>query len=125
MIHDWSWTLGATESVLDIGLEFAAETPSMVVSSAHIASGGLGWWQMNASVAGDNNWVLFPTGPEPGNNTESFNEEVASDVVWSPGHFILGVTDIFEPQRWVVTSDGAIDLDGNVFTTDDQYFIHP
>jgi hypothetical protein len=123
VIHDWSWTLGATESTLDFGLEFAFETPSAVVTSAHIASGGLSWWQMNASVAGDNNWVLFPAGPEPGNNTESFNEEVTSDIVWSPSHFILGEVDFFEPQRWVVTSDGAIDLDGNVFTTEDQYFI--
>jgi hypothetical protein len=123
IIHDWSWTLGTTESVLDIGLEFAMTTPSMVVSSAHIASGGLGWWQMNASIAGDNTWVLFPAGPEPGNNTESFNEEVECDVIWSPGHFILGEVGFFEPQRWVVTDEGAIDLDGNVFTTDDQYFI--
>ena len=123
IIHDWSWTLGTTESVLDIGLEFAADSPSMVVSSAHIASGGLGWWQMNASVAGLNTWVLFPEGPEPGNNTESFNEEVESDVIWSPAHFILGEVDFYEPQRWAITSDGAIDLDGNVFTMDDQYFI--
>ncbi|MFW9809682.1 MAG: hypothetical protein ACFFE6_09905, partial [Candidatus Thorarchaeota archaeon] len=92
-------------------------------SSAHVASGGLGWWQLNASLAGLNTWVLYPTGPEPGNNTESFNEEVEADVIWSPSHFILGEVDFFEPQRWVVTSDGAIDLDGNVFTTDDQYFI--
>ncbi|MFW9795588.1 MAG: hypothetical protein ACFFE2_01010 [Candidatus Thorarchaeota archaeon] len=123
VIHDWSWSIGPTESILDIGLEFAPETPSMVVSSAHIASGGLGWWQMNISLAGQNNWQLYPAGPEPGNNTESFNEEVDSDVIWSPAHFILGEVDFFEPQRWVVTTEGAIDLDGNVFTTDDQYFI--
>ncbi len=123
LIHDYSWTLGAAESILDIGFEFAAEAPSMVVRSAHVASGGLGWWQLNASPAGLNAWEPYPAGPEPGNNTESFNEEVASDVIWSPAHFILGAVDFFEPQRWVITSDGAIDLDGNVFTTDDQYFI--
>ncbi|OLS30275.1 MAG: hypothetical protein ThorAB25_10860, partial [Candidatus Thorarchaeota archaeon AB_25] len=123
IIHDWSWTLGSTESVLDIGLEFAMEAPSMVVSSAHVASGGLGWWQINSSVAGDNDYQPYPAGPEPGNNTEFFNEEVECDVIWSPGHFILGEVDFFEPQRWVVTEDGAIDLDGNVFTTDDQFFI--
>ncbi|MBY8997494.1 MAG: hypothetical protein KGD60_07170 [Candidatus Thorarchaeota archaeon] len=123
LVHDWSWTIGATESILDIGLEFSAEAPSMVVSSAHIASGGLGWWQTNLSLAGLNTWELYPAGPEPGNNTASFNEEVASDVIWSPSHFILGEVDFYEPQRWVITSDGAIDLDGNVFTTDDQYFI--
>jgi hypothetical protein len=122
-IHDWSWVIGPEESILDVGLEFTAEAPSMVVSSAHIASGGLGWYQMNVSLAGDNNWTLHPAGIEPGNNTESFNEEVDSDVIWSPVHFILGEVDFFEPQRWVVTSDGAIDLDGNVFTTEDQYFI--
>ncbi len=123
LIHDYSWTLGAAESILDIGFEFAAEAPSMVVNSAHVASGGLGWWQLNASIAGLNTWVLYPAGPEPGNNTESFNEEVHSDVIWSPVHFILGEFDFYEPQRWAITSDGAIDLDGNVFTTDDQYFI--
>jgi hypothetical protein len=123
IIHDWSWVVDPEESILDIGFEFVEETPSMVVNSAHIASGGLGWWQLNASLAGQNNWVLYPTGPEPGNNTESFNEEVESDIIWSPGHFILGEVDFYEPQRWVVTPEGAIDLDGNVFTTDDQYFI--
>ncbi len=122
-IHDWSFVIGPDESIIDIGLEFTDEAPSMVVSSAHISSGGLGWWQMNASIADQNNWVLFPAGPEPGNNTESFNEEVDSDVIWSPAHFILGEVDFFEPQRWVVTSSGAIDLDGNVFTTEDQFFI--
>ncbi|MFX1484680.1 MAG: hypothetical protein ACFFCP_16005, partial [Promethearchaeota archaeon] len=123
LIHDWSWVIGPEESILDIGLEFTADAPSMVVSSAHVASGGLGWWQLNASIAGQLNWTLYPTGPEPGNNTDSFNQEVDADVVWSPVHFILGGEDFFEPQRWVVTSSGAIDLDGNVFTTDDQYFI--
>jgi hypothetical protein len=123
IIHDWSWVIGPTESHLDIGFEFASETPSMVVSSAHIASGGLGWWQMNLSLAGQNNYAPYPVGPEPGNNTESFYKEVEADVIWSPSHFILGEVDFFEPQRWVVTADGAIDLDGNVFTTDDQYFI--
>ncbi len=123
IIHDWSWVIGPYETILDIGFEFASEAPSMVVSSAHIASGGSSWWQMNVSPAGQNIWELYPAGPEPGNNTESFNEEVTSDVIWSPAHFILGVVDFFEPQRWTITSDGAIDLDGNVFTTDDQYFI--
>ncbi len=123
IIHDWSWTIGPDESILDIGLEFAADAPSMVVNSAHIVSGGLGWWQFNASLAGQNDWVVYPLGPEPGNNTASFNEEVVGDVIWSPAHFILGEVDFFEPQRWVVTSSGAIDLDGNVFTTEDQYFI--
>jgi hypothetical protein len=122
-IHDWSWVIGPDESILDLGFEFTAEAPSMVVSSAHIASGGLGWWQANVSLTGQNNWTLFPSGPVLGSNTETFNEEVNSDVVWSPSHFILGEVDFYEPQRWVVTSDGAIDLDGNVFTTDDQYFI--
>ncbi|MGY5863587.1 MAG: hypothetical protein RTV41_03225 [Candidatus Thorarchaeota archaeon] len=122
-IHDWSWVIGPEKTILDIGFEFSMDTPSMVVNSAHIASGGMGWWQLNASLAGQNNWVLYPTGPEPGNNTESFNEELECDVVWSPGHFILGVVDWYEPQRWVVTPEGAIDLDGNVFTTEDQYFI--
>ena len=123
IIHDWSWVIGPEESILDIGFEFAMDAPSMVVESAHIASGGLGWWQLNASEAGMNNWGLYPAGPEPGNNTESFNEEIDCDIIWSPGHFILGEVGFYEPQRWVVTSEGAIDLDGNVFTTDDQYFI--
>ena len=122
IIHDWSWMIGPTESILDIGLEFAVDTPSMVVDSAVIASGGFGWWQMNVSLAGQNDWILYPAGPEPGNNTETFND-IATSVIWSPAHFILGEVDFFEPQRWVLTTDGAIDLDGNVFTTDDQYFI--
>ncbi|MFX1605487.1 MAG: hypothetical protein ACFFDD_06230 [Promethearchaeota archaeon] len=122
IIHDWSWVIGPTESILEIGLEFTADAPSMVVDSAHLYSGGFGWWQMNVSLAGQNNWTLYPAGPEPGNNTETFNDEITS-IIWSPAHFILGEVDFFEPQRWVVTSDGAIDLDGNVFTTDDQYFI--
>ncbi len=123
IIHDWDWTINPTESILDIGFEFAADAPSMIVNKAHIASGGLMWWQMNASIAGTNTWVIYPLGPEPGNNTAFFNEEVQSDVIWSPAHFILGQVDFFEPQRWVVTERGAVDLDGNVFTTDDQYFI--
>ncbi|MGQ4911734.1 MAG: hypothetical protein ACP6KW_06135 [Candidatus Thorarchaeota archaeon] len=123
IIHDWSFIVGPFESTLEIGLSFSAETPSMKVSSAHIASGGVSWFQMNVSVAGENNWTLYPLIPIIGENVEVFNREVDCDVVWSPSHFILGDVDSWETQKWVLTDDGAIDLDGNVFTTDDQYFV--
>jgi hypothetical protein len=56
--------------------------------------------------------------------TDAYNEvDISSDVFWSPRHLILGDIPVYKPEIWTITDDGAIDLDGNVYTTDDQYYV--
>jgi hypothetical protein len=56
--------------------------------------------------------------------TDAYNEvDISADVFWSPRHLILGDIPVYKPEIWTITDDGAIDLDGNVYTTDDQYYV--
>jgi hypothetical protein len=49
--------------------------------------------------------------------------DVSNDIIWSPRHLRLGDVPSYTPPLWKITADGAIDLDGNVFTEEDQYFV--
>jgi hypothetical protein len=42
---------------------------------------------------------------------------------WVPPSLTLGDFLVWVPDLWTVTEDGALDLDGNLATTDDQYFV--
>ncbi|MGY5879908.1 MAG: hypothetical protein RTV31_06635 [Candidatus Thorarchaeota archaeon] len=56
--------------------------------------------------------------------TDNYNQiDIGSNILWSPRHLRLGNLPSYTPPIWVVTEDGAIDLDGNIYTEDDQYFI--
>ncbi len=48
-----------------------------------------------------------------------FNEK----TIFLPPTFMIGNPRTWEPQHWTVTEDGALDLDGDIHTTADQYFV--
>ncbi len=48
---------------------------------------------------------------------------MGGQVHWAPNFFILGNAWKWIPEPWTVTDEGALDLDGNLDTTYDQYFV--
>ncbi|NWF95990.1 MAG: hypothetical protein HXY34_07580 [Candidatus Thorarchaeota archaeon] len=125
-LHDAGLVVGAQHSTAWFVLTFEDEAPDMVFSSAHLISGFHALGQWNVSLEGQNNWVLYPViGPSYNwdDNSSSVVETLDGRVLWTPNRFILGGLDPWEPEAWTVTDDGAIDLDGNEFTTEDQYFV--
>ncbi|MBN2229301.1 MAG: hypothetical protein JW779_06870, partial [Candidatus Thorarchaeota archaeon] len=125
-ILDYTFEVGDDESLIQFDIVFTEDAPSMKIDHAEMSSGVDIAWQLNISEAGQNNWVIYPPEPDFTNPDVSGSEYqivTADRMLWSPSHFILGNFSIWEPQKWAVTEDGAIDLDGNVFTTEDQYFV--
>jgi len=96
----------------EISDELFTGAPDMVIDDASIRIGLLHDFQFWTG----SDWVEVLS--------DQFNViDVSSDILWSPRHLILGDVQTYTPPIWKVTSDGAIDLDGNFFTEDDQYFI--
>ncbi len=127
IVNDDNWAvlsfdikLGQDVSVLTVLFKFNPDAPSMVLSEASISVGMI----QNIRVWGGSDWVL-PWWP--GDYSDWVDHlifyDLSKNALWSPGNLRLGDVDFWRPPLWTVTSDGAIDLDGNTFTTDDQYFI--
>ncbi|MDF1539498.1 MAG: hypothetical protein P1Q69_11415, partial [Candidatus Thorarchaeota archaeon] len=124
-VLDHNFVLG-DETHINFDIVFEDDAPAMKIDDVSLKSGIVQAWQLNVSVAGQNSWTVYPN---PMNFTDSsvsargIQEINRSRMLWSPAHFVLGNYSLWEPQRWAITDDGAIDLDGNVFTTEDQYFV--
>ncbi|MGY5871818.1 MAG: hypothetical protein RTV72_06225 [Candidatus Thorarchaeota archaeon] len=114
-----------------VAFRFDAEAPDMVIEKASIKVGMI----QNVRYWNGTDWD-YPVHMIDNEITlEEFNElvalwtdyynviDISSDILWSPRHLRLGDVPSYTPPIWKVTEDGAIDLDGNFFTTDDQYFI--
>jgi hypothetical protein len=102
--------IGSDLSHIQFNLTFSGEAPDMVFDDSKIVVG------YNETVwywSGD--WILA--------DSSTKLNEIKNNIVWSPRRFTLGPLPTYRPQAWVVTADGALDLDGNVWTTDDQYYI--
>jgi hypothetical protein len=93
---------------------FGAEAPAMVIERAAVTAGLIqDVWVWNGT-----HWIAQPEW------TNQYHEvDLSSDTLWSPRHLRLGDIATYRPPIWTVTDDGAIDLDGNVYTNDDQYYI--
>ncbi len=116
--------IGSENSTAWFDISFGSQVPDMYVSAVHLYSGFRLLGQWNASVRGSGTWFWYPPTSEL-NWTTAYSENSSLDDVtlWTPTLFIIGDIDPWEPERWTVTRDGALDLDGNVFTTDDQYYV--
>ncbi|MFW9768570.1 MAG: hypothetical protein ACFFEM_07085 [Candidatus Thorarchaeota archaeon] len=123
--------LGDDLSTVIVEFSFDAEAPDMVIDKASIKVGliqNVRWWN-------GTDWAF----PDHLNGTELTVEQynaliatwtdyynvidVSDDILWSPRHLRLGEVPSYTPPIWIVTENGAIDLDGNIFTVDDQYYI--
>jgi hypothetical protein len=122
-VHDFSLDLDQEVSELFVNMSFDALAPDMLFERAKMTVGQvenlriwngthfvLPWWTGNPDDYED--WI-----------DEYRRHDVSNDVLWSPSHFRLGDVYVPLPPVWTVTDNGAIDLDGNTYTTEDQYFI--
>ncbi len=131
-VSDFEITLGEDLSTLIVLFSFDERAPSMVIDKAIIKVGliqNVRWWT-------GTDWG-FPDhlNGTPEYPVEKYNElidswtdsyiqvDISGETLWSPRHLRLGAVPSYTPPIWIVTEDGAIDLDGNIFTEDDQYFI--
>jgi len=119
---------------LNVMFSFDQDAPSMVMDQAKVSVGllsnvriwdaingtwGYPWWLVTGGqlslaeyIALVNSWT----------NQET-EVDLSSDTLWSPRNLRLGYVDTYTPPIWIVTEDGAIDLDGNIYTLADQYYI--
>jgi hypothetical protein len=135
-VHVLSYNLDMQEDLttLNIMFSFDADAPSMVIDKAKVTVGLLSnvriwdagnstwdypWWLVSGgqlSLTQYNDLVAAWT-------DVSTEVDLSSDTMWSPRHLRLGDVNVYTPPIWTVTEDGAIDLDGNIYTVDDQYYV--
>ncbi len=114
--------LGTDSSTFRFTLNFSSDIPDMTVDDAYVYTGYRVAGQANLSESGMNSWVLYPD-PVNWSEADSAIPVYHDQVLWTPRHFVLGAVRFWGAPKWTMTDDGAIDLDGNVFTTEDQYFV--
>jgi len=121
------------EFSFDVGDSSKLEgAPSMVIDRATIKVGliqNIRWWNGTAWEFPDHlNETAEYSIEEYNTLVDSWTDEyqqldISSETLWSPRHLRLGDVPSYTPPIWTVTEDGAIDLDGNLYTVDDQYFV--
>ncbi len=55
--------------------------------------------------------------------SETGGERYNEKTIFMPHRFKIGNPRSWEPQHWTVTDSGALDLDGDIHTTEDQYYV--
>ncbi len=48
---------------------------------------------------------------------------LGAKTYWTPSTFVLGSVYTWVPEVWAISDNGALDLDGDLETLDDQYFV--
>jgi hypothetical protein len=121
-------------TTLKIQFSFDTDAPSMVIDKALVKVGQLSnvriwdpanttwsypWWLVSAGQLNITQYdeLVYSWTDQP---TEV---DLSSDTLWSPRHLRLGNVYTYTPPIWTVTQDGAIDLDGNIYTVNDQYYV--
>ena len=113
-ISDWNYdVLTDTYAVLSFEFVFTDEVPALVIYDG----------ALDLNVFRNYETKFFGMGEWQQHHSEYDVIHTAGCIAWSPTGFYLGTTAFWEPEVWTVTDDGAIDLDGNIFTTDDQYYV--
>ncbi|MFW9959811.1 MAG: hypothetical protein ACFFDV_02275 [Candidatus Thorarchaeota archaeon] len=130
-VSDFEVSLGEDLSILKVQFSFDANAPPMVVDKATVKIGliqNVRFW--NGTAWDYPSWLNGTdlTTEEYNALVDSWTDEyrqadISSNTLWSPRHLRLGIVPSYTPPIWIVTENGAIDLDGNLFTTDDQYFV--
>jgi hypothetical protein len=115
-VSNFSIDLGEDLLILMVDFEFDVDAPNMVIDRSELKVG----YDQEISI-----WdgpVMVPIPPWfP--HYETIVEDLSGDTLWSPRNLKLGDVYVWKPEIWTVTEDGAIDLDGNAYTTEDQYFV--
>ena len=128
--------LDMQEDLTTLQLQFSFDTgaPSMVIDRANVKVGVLGnvrIWDPGNSTWGYPWWLLSAgelNSTEYDDLVDAWTDQLtvvdlSGDTIWSPRHLRLGDVYTYTPPIWTITEDGAIDLDGNIYTEDDQYFV--
>jgi hypothetical protein len=110
-VLNFSIELGEDLSILKVNFKFDDDAPDIVIDSSTL------------EVGFDQEVSLWNGTEMIGSWYEGVVEDLSGDTLWSPRNLRLGDVDVWIPQIWTVTDDGAIDLDGNTYTTEDQYFV--
>ncbi len=120
-VLDYGLSVGDELSTFFVTLRFESTAPSMKVDRTRVTTGYRLFYQANVSQSGSGVWVLWP----PLNWSQAYYavDEIQGDILWTPQQFIVGDVRFWEQPKWTVTDEGALDLDGNIFTTEDQYFV--
>ncbi|UCE11803.1 MAG: hypothetical protein JSW61_07690, partial [Candidatus Thorarchaeota archaeon] len=113
-VHGFDFEIGDDLTVLKVDFSFDELAPSMVLDRSAIFVG----FEEHLEVSNGTHSVYAP----PDGVTFPIRQ-ITGDTLWSPSNLRLGDIDYFKPPVWTVTDDGAIDLDGNTYTLDDQYFV--
>ncbi|MGY5875635.1 MAG: hypothetical protein RTU30_07810 [Candidatus Thorarchaeota archaeon] len=122
IVNGYAIDVGETETTLGINVTFSLDAPSMILDRSVARVGLIQNIRIWNSTAWDYPWWI--PGFDPAIWTDVFIEkDLSQDIVWSPSHFRLGHIIRWVPPIWTVTEDGALDLDGNTYTTEDQYYI--
>ncbi|RLI57891.1 MAG: hypothetical protein DRO93_10325, partial [Candidatus Thorarchaeota archaeon] len=122
-VIDSGLELGNPKSTLWVTVRFETDAPSMKVDTAYLTTGYRAFGQANLTLPLLNITTWFPSEVN-WSQAISYVDTIDEDnILWVPRQFVLGTVRFWEAPKWTVTEDGAIDLDGNVFTTDDQYFV--
>ncbi|MBN2228460.1 MAG: hypothetical protein JW779_02630 [Candidatus Thorarchaeota archaeon] len=133
-VDDYDLELGEDLTTLKIQFHFNDTAPSMVIDQAQLKIGVIQnvriwdagnstwsypWWLVTAGQMTVAQYLILYN-----EWTDQYRQsDISSDTLWSPRHLRLGDLPSYTPPIWVVTENGAIDLDGNEYTTNDQYFI--
>jgi len=129
-VSDFKITLSKDLTTIVALFSFNDEAPSMVIDKASVKVGLI----QNLRFWNGTDWG-FPNLAETNLTIIEYNQlidawpdeyrqlDISSATLWSPRHLRLGTVSSYTPPIWIVTEDGAIDLDGNIFTKGDQYFI--
>jgi len=76
---------------------------------------------------GYQNHTIYSSLNQNGPWTLDFNDTMplwlGCNIFWTPTFLTLGTAWSWVPEKWTVTKEGALDLDGDLSTVDDQYFV--
>jgi hypothetical protein len=133
-VTHFSINLGEKLTVLNVLFHFDLSAPAMVIDSAQVKVGviqNVRIWDSSNSTWTYPYWLVTGGQMTPAEflalmrewTNQSRQSDISANTIWSPNHLRLGIVPSYTPPIWVVTDNGAIDLDGNLYTTDDQYFV--
>ncbi|MFX1472927.1 MAG: hypothetical protein ACFFBM_10520 [Promethearchaeota archaeon] len=109
--------IGEDLTVGRIDFALSPNTPPAIYDDVSVEVGLLDEQFLNASPHASNDYDLYPIG------NKTIKAPITSNILWSPHRLIVGDIPVWEEPVWSVTDEGALDLDGNEFTTDDQYYV--
>jgi hypothetical protein len=130
-VTNFEIVLGQDLSILKVQFHFERNTPPMVVDQASVKIGVIQnvrfWngtaWDYPTWLNGTDLTIAEYNALVDSWTDEYHQTDISSNTLWSPRHLRIGIVPSYTPPIWTATKDGAIDLDGNIYTTNDQYFV--